>query len=530
MRPVAAMAMLLLLPLSGGAQSLATKPSPSDARLVVFITIDGMRPDYFERFKGQLTGGLQMLYTKGAVFTNAYQDHGITETAPGHASTMSGRFPVHTGIAANNAGVSDTTVGILERDTVGASPYRFIGTTLTDWLVAKNRSTRVLSVSRKDRGAILPIGRSKQQVYWYAASGIFTTSSYYAKELPAWVRAFNSLRIPQSYAGREWSTFLPPNEYSEPDDVPVENGGGYHVFPYRLPDEPDDVAAVLGATPWMDDVTLQFALSGLRAMNLGGGKQTDILAVSLSTTDGLSHRYGPDSREVHDQIVRLDRTLGTFFDSLFAIRKKNTVIIAFTADHGFTSFPEVHTHDPNGGATRVDLAPLVQTFRAHLVAHGVKTVGIAVEKGIVSIDRAGLRQAGVDPDSLVNEFRKATLQIPGVLRADRISELKTRDTTVDVVARRWLHTFDDDSEAALVITNKPYNYWALQGSGSIQAQHGTPHDADAHVPMIFFGASFNSAHYAEFARVVDMAPTLAAVLHVKPLEKLDGKPLTRAIH
>ncbi|HEY8853336.1 MAG TPA: alkaline phosphatase family protein, partial [Gemmatimonadaceae bacterium] len=148
-------------------------------KLVVFITVDAMRADYLSRFAPQLTGGLGRLYNGGAVFTNGFQDHAITETAPGHSAIMSGRYPVHTGISANTAGVNDTTVTLVDAPGLGASPFRFRGTTLTDWLIAKDPRTRILSVSRKDRAAILPIGRSRQPVFWYASNGIFTTSTYY---------------------------------------------------------------------------------------------------------------------------------------------------------------------------------------------------------------------------------------------------------------------------------------------------------------------------------------------------------------
>src|SRR5438132_4331804 len=155
----------------GASRARAQASDTSPPKLVVFITIDAMRPDYLPRFGSQLTGGLGRLYRGGAVFTSAFHDHAITETAPGHSVTLSGRFPVHTGITANNAGAIDSTVSLIDAPGVGASPFRFRGTTLVDWLIAKDSRTRVLSVSRKDRAAILPIGRSKQPVFWYAPNG-----------------------------------------------------------------------------------------------------------------------------------------------------------------------------------------------------------------------------------------------------------------------------------------------------------------------------------------------------------------------
>ena len=120
----------------------------------------------------------------------------------------------------------------------GASPFRFRGTTLIDWLRAKDPRSRALSVSRKDRGAILPMGRAKQSVFWYASDGRFTTSTYYADTLPTWVQKFNDRKIPASYAGKLWTLLLPERSYPEPDSVPMENFGSNFVFPYRYPGRP----------------------------------------------------------------------------------------------------------------------------------------------------------------------------------------------------------------------------------------------------------------------------------------------------
>jgi predicted AlkP superfamily pyrophosphatase or phosphodiesterase len=509
-----------------------TIPAP---KLIVFLTIDGMRADYLSRFENQLIGGLARLYRGGAVFTNGFQDHGITETAPGHSVTMSGRFPVHTGIVMNVAGVNDTTVSLIDSPGWGASPFRFRGTTLTDWLVAKDPRTRVLSVSRKDRAAILPIGRSKQPVFWYSgATGNFTTSTYYGTTLPDWVKAYNARKVPLSYAGRVWRLLLQDNIYSEPDSVPYEAGAVGFMFPHVQPTAPDSAVAFIAEFPWMDDVTLDFALSGVNALNLGAGPQTDILAVSLSTTDAIGHKYGPDSRELHDQILRLDRAVGAFLDSLYKLRSERDIVVALTADHGLTPYPEVHTaNDANAGAMRVYVRPVLQRLSNTLAARGVAGNGLeysggyymgngfTFDSGVLQLDRAALQRANINIDTLLTGVRADFLKTPGVARVDRISALATADTTNDRIARRWLHMFNDESTASLVVTLAPYNYWLTYNL----AQHGSPNDTDAHVPIIFYGSAFKPGHYADFATVADMAPTLAAVAHVTPLEKLDGHAL-----
>ena len=528
---------IILLALIGNPARSQTR-NVAKPKLIVFITIDAMRADYLPRFEKQLTGGLGRLYKGGAVFTNAFQDHAITETAPGHSAMMSGRFPVQTGIMTKIAGVNDTTVSLVDAVGLGASPFRFRGTTLTDWLIAKDTRTRALSVSRKDRGAILPIGRSKQQVFWYAASGNFTTSTYYGTSLPEWVRAFNARKLPASYAGHAWRLLLPASAYSEPDSVPVESGGVGFTFPHYESGVADSAARYLPEFPWMDDLTLDFALAGVKALKLGTGPQTDVLAISLSTTDAVGHRYGPDSRELHDQILRVDRGLGVFLDSLFRMRNRNEVVIALTGDHGLTPFPEIHAHDPNAGAIRVNVQPVLEQLSNSLAAAGVPGNGLTntfgvyrgngflFDSGVLELDRAALARANINKDSLVQSVRLAFLQVPGVARADRISELARRDTVNDRIARRWLHNFSDEEQAALVVSLAPYNYWL---AGYWQAQHGSPNDPDARVPIIFYGRGVRPGRYSEFARVVDMAPTLAAIVGVTPQEKLDGHVLQHAI-
>ncbi|HET7233630.1 MAG TPA: alkaline phosphatase family protein, partial [Longimicrobium sp.] len=386
------------------APAAAQAPAPAQPpRLLVFITVDQLRPDYLTRWPGQLTGGLARLYGGGAVFTDAHQDHAVTETAPGHASTLSGRFPRSTGIVSNEYGVADPQTRLVTMDSVGASPFRFRGGTLTDWLRVKDARTRALSVSRKDRGAILPMGRAHQTVLWYAPNGTFTTSTYYADTLPAWVQRFNARRLPQSYAGHRWTPLLDASAYPERDDVAVEAGGNDNVFPHVVPAGAADAAWALTQFPVMDQLTLGLAMEGLRAMDLGRGPATDVLAISLSTTDAVGHRYGPDSRELHDQVIRLDRMLGAFLDSLYAVRDPRTLIVALTADHGVQPYPEVA--DPAHAASmRVSDAPIRRWLAAAAGRYGVDTSAVHGDDGMLRLDPDAFARAGRDPRAFAREF------------------------------------------------------------------------------------------------------------------------------
>ena len=507
----------------GTGQPGATQPG-APVRLVVFITVDQLRTDYLtERFTSQLTGGLGRLMRGGAFFVHGVHDHATTETAPGHASTLSGRFPRSTGIVRNNMGVNTPDAPMIGGGGPGASPARFRGTTLVDWMIARDPRTKVLSVSRKDRSAILPIGRSRQPVYWYASDGRFTTSTYYADTLPTWVQRFNAQRLPHRTAGESWDLLLPESAYPEPDSVPAENRGRDFVFPHPHPQDSTNAARLLANYPAMDDVTLDFALEGITALGLGLGPQTDVLAIGLSTTDAVGHAYGPDSREIRDQVLRVDRMLATFFDSLYALRDSSRIVVALTADHGVGRIAALHFGSTAAGTTSLDT--MVARYRRTLAARRVDTSTVHFEPGMFSLDRAEITRARLSVDSIYRAFARDARRVTRVLRADVVADLARADTINDTIARRWLHSLPPDLDVGVVITLEPYVYW---GAG-LTASHGTPHDYDARVPVIFYGPEFNSRRFDTPGRVVDMAPTLAAILGVTPLERLDGQVLTTAI-
>lgn len=505
------------------AQSAPTPASPP--RLVVFITVDQLLPVYFERYGTQLTGGLARFRDHGAFFTNAFQDHAITETAPGHASTMSGRFPRSTGIVANDRGVADAQAPLIGGGGGGASPYRFRGSVLYDWMRSVDPSARALSVSRKDRGAILPMGRAGQEVFWYASTGRMTTSTWYADTLPSWVQRFNARRIPQSHAGRAWTLLLPEGAYPEPDTVALESGGKNVVFPHVLPADSAQAAMAFTNTPWMDEMLLQFALDGMQQMALGDSARTDLLAVSLSTTDAIGHTWGPDSREIHDHVLRLDRALEAFVDSVYRLRDSSTVVFALTADHGVASYPQLYAQRQPLAVPFVDVRPLVRATMASLASRGVPARAFTWDWGVLYVDRPAFRAAGVDADSVVRAFADGLRRVPGVERVDDLGELARRDTAADAIARRWIHMIPPDFDVPIVASLAPGAYWA----GTTYATHGTPHDYDAHVPVAFHGPWFVPGRYDGFSRVVDMAPTLARIIGVPPTEPIDGRVLTEAL-
>src|SRR5712691_617614 len=418
--------MILAVSILFAAFSGRTTPAPSRPKLVVVITVDQLRPDYLNRWKAQLTGGLGQLMTEGAVFTDGYQDHAITETAPGHSTILSGLWPAHTGIMRNSEGVQDSLAPLIGTTGPGASPRRFRGTTLFDWLKAAEPTARALSVSRKDRGAILPIGLAKEQVYWYQ-SGLFTTSRYYADSLPTWVQAFNARRLPFKAANTTWSLLLPDSAYKEVDNEVWENGGVGVVFPHRLPADSVLAAAAVAGVPAMDSLTLLFALEGFEALRLGR-KGTDLLAVSLSTTDAIGHAYGPDSREIHDQVLRLDRYLAWFLKRLTDRVGRDNIVVVLTADHGMTSYPERTRAKTGGAAYRVALDTVITAVNRDLDrvagAGGPAREWLEFDTGMLLLrDNGRLAGLGIKTDSILEALTARIVRVQGVARVTKPADL-----------------------------------------------------------------------------------------------------------
>jgi arylsulfatase A-like enzyme len=506
-----------VLPLPGQAPPRRALLPARPVALVVLVTVDQMRADYLDRFAGQWRGGFARLYDGGTVFEHGEQDHAATETAPGHATLLSGRYPSHTGIVLNSRGVQDRDAPVLgASDEMGASPRRFRGTTLYDWLRARDPDTRVLSVSRKDRAAIFPVGRAARAVYWYHDTA-FTTSRYYADSLPAWVRAFNARGGAARVAGTAWKLLLPDSAYAEPDSVPFENGGADYVFPHRV--------AAAPASPWMDSLTLAFALAGVEALQLGRRGGPDLLSISLSSTDAIGHAFGPDSREIHDQLLRVDHWLGQFFDSLDRATAGRRMIVVLTADHGVTPLPEYSVTVRHQPAGRLWLGSLAQLTEQALERRYGGPFGIDFDGGLVSADVAALRARGINVDSLGAGLAERAARVPGVARVYTPRTLAAAPAS-DRSAGQWRRLLPADYGWLFCAVTLPGYVWS---SGQLGAEHGAGNPDDVAVPIVFWGEGIAAQRVERPVSTVDIAPTLAALLGVAPAEPLDGQVLREVL-
>ncbi len=502
-----------------------TGPGAPTADLVVLIVVDQMHPDYFTRFHDDMTGGLRRLYDHGTVFLHGLQDHALTQTAPGHATLLSGRTPASTNIISNSKGVPDPRSRIIGAPgAAGASPWNFRGTTLYDWMLARDSGARALSVSMKDRGAILPVGRARANVYWYGYNTNFSTSTWYRDALPAWVQRWNARRGIARLSGARWTLLLPPGRYSEPDTFAFENQGRDTHFPHLLPRDSAALARKVIESPWMDSLTLDLALEGTRQVGLGRHGAPDLLVISLSATDEIGHAWGPDSREMHDQMLRLDHFLGWFMDSLARIVPAQRTIFALSADHAGSSIPQYTRevlHKQAGSYWNTDL---LTALRTALERRWHVSFSLGMDYGLVSANTSALRARGVNVDSLSDALARNLRARPEIARVFTPATLATASAG-DTIANRWRRQVPPDHEWLAIAVLRPGYIWSSSG----MSNHGTPALADVEVPIIFMGPGIRHSLQPRAVRTTSIGPTLARLVGVAPTEPVDGAVIDEVV-
>lgn len=523
--------------LAPGAEA-RTEPPP---RLVLVLVVDQMRADYLDRFGPQFVGGFRWLLDSGLVFSQAHHDHAVTSTAPGHATIATGTHPSRHGIVGNDFfdpalgrsvySGADPDVEILGfPGALGRSPVKLLRGTLGDWLKAANPRSRVFSVAIKDRSAIMMGGRNPDGVYWYHyRTGRFVTSSYYRGSYPDWVETFNASGRAARYYGLSWTRLLPDSEYvsSRGDEFAAEKTDMGSSFPHQLSgsgEDPDgEYFGHLPWTPFGDELTLDFAAKLLVEEELGRDDDVDILFVGLSSADFIGHAYGPYSQEVQDYYLRLDRLLAALF-RLAQGRTGGRYLVALSADHGVMPMPE-ELISRGIEAARVDPALLAESVRLAIAEAGDRDLLTEVP-GFDLAPGLAFRFETTPPSA---EARKALRRLvadhvesQGLLGAVLTYDELAADTSEDELYSKFRRCFHPDRAPDILIA--PKRFQLLTGS-STGTSHGSPYEYDTHVPLAFAGAGIAPARVDGFVRTVDIAPTLAALMGIRPPADLDGRDL-----
>jgi predicted AlkP superfamily pyrophosphatase or phosphodiesterase len=519
-RRFAAICALLVLPVA--AVVWARLPQDSGrTRLILVLSIDQMRADYLTRFDDLFQGGFRTLIDDGAVFTNAMYRHASTETGPGHSVILSGRHPSSSGIVGNSwfdpllgrsvNVIEDPFVDLVGAQGRGASPVNFVGYTLGDALKQSSPNSKIVGVSMKDRSAILMAGRLADGAFWYdSRSGHFISSTWYGTDLPEWLGAWNQLDVAATYAGTSWTRLVDDEalyeRYAGPDDVEGEGNGPDALFPHTVAG-----TAGLSQTPFADEITADVALEALKGYDLGEDADTDILAIGFSGTDYVGHRYGPDSQEVMDQLLRLDRTLGDFLGEVDRLVGLDRTLIVLTADHGV--LPLVEVLQARGvDARRVNPASLQTRVLSALGERYEDPRSLIASFGAdgLTFNHQALRARGVSPNEVESVSADALRGMEEVAAVYTRADLAGTRDSEDPYLWLYRNAFFPARSPDLTIRLQPFFYPSGPNTGG--TGHGTAYDYDRHVPIVFLGTGIPSRAFDAEAGPEDIAPTLAAML------------------
>lgn len=533
--------LVLLFAYIFGIQAQTTKAP----KIVVGVVIDQMCYDYLYRFQHlYTTGGFNRLLTKGTNCRNTQYNYVPTYTAPGHASIYTGTTPSNHGIVANDWYVRDakksvTSVSDERYKTVGSStggqaaPMNLLTYTITDQLKLASPKSKVISLSIKDRSAILPGGHLSDGSYWYDyTSGDFVTSSFYKEKLPDWVARFNAKFDPTKDL-RPWRLLLPESTYQLEDQSPYEvvlTGKTSATFPY---DFPSMIAAGASAntlftiSPQANEVLTDFALSALEQEDLGQDQFTDFLCISYSTPDIAGHAFGPYSRELEDMYARLDRELQRLFASLETRYGKEGFILFLTADHAVVPVPEmlVKMKMPGGyffmqERLQVLRDDFIMRYNADLLEYETNQN--------IYLDLHKIDSLKLDIDEVAAYAASELRKWPEVKTVLTREQLRAGSAATDYWGELLRNGYDEQRSGEVIFLLQPG--YLSKDHDEPKAHQGTSHGSafnyDTHVPLLWYGKGIppGLAIY-EPIQITAISATLVHLLNLQRPGSMTGSPI-----
>jgi hypothetical protein len=515
---------------------------PNKPKLVVGIVIDQMRYDYlskYEKFYGE--DGFKRLLYQGSNFTFAHFDYVPTYTGPGHASIYTGSTPYYNGIISNDwyNRKTDSFVNCIQDDsahTIGettsegqASPKRLLTTTISDQLkIATNGKSKIYSISLKDRAAILPGGHNPDEVYWYSSkTGKFISSTYYTNSLPGWVIDFNEKNVAGRLFKGSWNLLLPSEDYqlSSPDEASWEEdvfSEGKTSFPHSFNNVMNKKCDLIRSTPFGNELLLQFAKALIENDKPGTGDYTDFLAISFSSTDFIGHAYGPNSVEIQDAFIRMDRQLAELFRTLDESVGKGNYLIFLTSDHavsetvGFLQKMNIPAGKFNYDNCRDSINQYAERkFGTSDIIKNFSNFQIYLNREIIKTKKLNLSDVEDSfGDYLQNEFP----EIETVFLRHELKNISPQRVPENYI----LNGFNPGRSGDVEFTLKP-NYLPIRDN--FGTTHGASYPYDTHVPLLFYGWNVPSQAVNKPVYIIDIAATICNMLGIDEPTGCIGIPI-----
>lgn len=516
-------------------------------KLILLLVIDQFSFDYLNRFSDRFgSGGFKYLMDNGANFLSCTYKQSNTVTAVGHSVISTGAYPWSTGIISNDwfsrrrekamMAVEDDTVQMVGGNGAGASCRHMSGSTIGDELrLASNGRSRVITLSLKDRGALFLAGRMANGAYWFdTRTGQFVSSSQFGSTLPGWMRSFNERRFADGFFGKPWTRLLPENLYnaSTKDDYTYERSlpGDGRVFPHVInggaasPSEPYYLSFV--HTPFANQMLTDLAKDAIDKEGLGTREATDMLGVSFSSTDYLGHLFGPNSQEIEDMMLRLDQSLAGLFQFVDQKVGLDKCLIVLTGDHGVMPIPEF-LRDKGIDAGRIDPKALSSLLEANLDQKLGQDDWIAsFQPPNLFLNRSTIAKQKVRKQDVEDIAAQAAESIPGVGDVYTAFQFYMNQMPPSANIDRVKKNYYSSRAGDLTILPKAGYIFSSEPNGT---SHGSPFRYDSQVPLIIMGSGMRPGRYGQDCSPADIAPTIAAIMHVNMPSLCEGRVLSEAL-
>lgn len=514
-------------------------------KLVVGIVVDQMRWDYLYRYYNRYgTGGFKRLLNDGFSCENTLINYLPSFTAVGHSCIFTGSVPALSGIAGNDwmdqlSGktlycTSDSTVQSVgnESEDGKMSPRNLLVSTITDELrVATNFKSRVIGVSLKDRASILPAGHTANGAFWFDdASGHFITSTYYMQQLPPWVIKFNGDNNVEKLIAGGWNTLYPIGTYksSDNDDEPYEGkfaGESAPVFPHAINEIYKKNKGSFRYTPFGNTLTLDFAKAAIDAYQLGKGEATDFLTINCASTDYVGHMFGTNSIEIEDTYLRLDKDLAALLQSLDEKVGKGQYLVFLSADHGAAhaiGFMQEHELPADfwSGKSLVESLNklLAERFNVQNLVRSLQNYQVNYNMNRIITDRldyTAIKKATVD-------YLKQQPGISYAVDVDEIGKSPIPEPLKTMIANGY--NFRRSGGVQIVLNAGWFDGYSRTGT-----THGTWNPYDTHIPLLWYGWNIKPGKSNHEVHMTDIAPTLAALLHIQAPNGNIGKVIEELV-
>ena len=518
---------ILLVPALVFAQK-SSPQTPDKPKLIIGIVIDQMRYDYLYRYAEKYSkGGFKRLISQGFNNKNAQYPYVPTYTAPGHSCIFTGSIPAINGMVGNDwySRTSKKDIYCTEDTTVSSvggigkagqmSPKNLLVTTITDQLrLATNFHSRVIGISQKDRASILPAGHTANAAYWLdSQTGKFISSTYYLPELPGWVNSFNNLKLPDAYLSQAWSTLLPISTYTEStrDDAFYETllpGEKSPVFPHNLADIRKKDYELIRSTPFGNSLTKDFAIACLKNEQLGKKGYTDFLTLSFSSTDYIGHAFGPNSVEIEDTYLRLDKTIAELLNYLDTYLGQKNVLVFLTADHGVANVPAFNNeHKLPGGVLDGSLYSTINSLITE--KFGVPGLIEHTVNDQIYLNHSLIESKNISRNTVFETIRSYVSHIEGlhaVIDLQNLSTASLPDAELGFFKNGYNELRSGDFQ---FITEPGWFFGHNKGT-----THGTYSTYDTHVPLLWFGWNIKNGASSDAVSIADIAPTIASMIDI----------------